>query len=71
MSSLPIAPARSPILRVVLIVLVTALALAGLALAAAEPAQGQAAPTFPCDGGLYVVAGNPTDMALANARFWF
>ena len=64
MSSLPIAPARSPILRVLLIVVVTTLALAGLALAAAEPAQGQAAPTFPCDGGLYVVTGSPTDMAL-------
>ena len=59
MSSLSILRLRSSLPRVTLVLVVSAVTLAGLVIAAAEPAQGQAAPSFPCDGGLYVVTGSP------------
>jgi uncharacterized repeat protein (TIGR01451 family) len=64
MSSLSIPRLRSSLPRVALVLVVAAVTLAGLVIAAAEPAHGQAAPSFPCDGGLYVVTGSPTNMAL-------
>jgi hypothetical protein len=59
MSSLSIPHLRSALLRLALVLVVVAVTLAGVMLAAARPASGQASPTFPCDGGLYVVAGSP------------
>ena len=64
MSALSVPHQRSSLLRVTLLVLVAAVTLAGVALVGARPADGQAAPSFPCDGGLYVVTGSPTSMAL-------
>src|SRR4029450_3092565 len=44
-------------------VLVMALA---IAVAAAEPAGGQALPTFACNGDLFVTTGSPADMTLTR-----
>ncbi len=44
-------------------VLVMALA---IAVAAAEPADGQAPPTFACNGDLFVTTGSPADMTLTR-----
>lgn len=64
MSSLPLSPLRTALLRVALVVAAVAVALAAVVMVGAEPAQGQAAPSFPCDGDLYVVTGSPTNMSL-------
>ena len=64
MTSSSVSRFRSLVPRLAVVLVIAVTALVAVVVVGAQPAQGQSAPTFPCDGSLYVVTGSPSDMAL-------